>query len=386
MSVRGWVGPRTVAFEGRNDKPGVAPGRRFSRNPQRQATVTGGLIHIGTREDESPYRLEVPVSDGDMQRRIPVRIGSVELCTCIEEEIQGIAVEHARLDQPDQRRLCIERRALVDEHARDLRAPVLERNVERRLSGGVRRPDVRAVAGELPRDRDATGARGDVHRRVAVRIGQIEVAFPVDVTRDLVDVSDLDRPVQIHRRRGRFRAASKRQRCCQNQSRNVVLHDACAPDLRQRGRLLRSAAETPQRAYGLPQPACRANVNAMIWKLLLTAAVVFGAYLVIRARIMRSREAAGLVAPRPPLIPPALIRPLAYVLLGIMLIGSLSLLVRDWDRDREIIPVQVVNANTGEVTHYEVRRGSVDGRRFVTSDGREIRIADVERLVMGTDR
>ena len=124
----------------------------------------------------------------------------------------------------------------------------------------------------------------------------------------------------------------------------------------------------------------------MIWKLLLTAAVILGAYLVIRARIMRSREAAGLIASRPPLIPPALIRPLAYVLLGTMLLGSLSLLVRDWDRDREIIPVQVVNANTGEVTHYEVRRGSVDGRRFVTSDGREIRIADVERLVMGTDR
>jgi hypothetical protein len=69
-----------------------------------------------------------------------------------------------------------------------------------------------------------------------------------------------------------------------------------------------------------------------------------------------------------------------------MLIGSLSLLVRDWDRDREIIPVQVVNANTGEVTRYEVRRGSVDGRGFVTADGREIRIADVERLVMSTDR
>ena len=124
----------------------------------------------------------------------------------------------------------------------------------------------------------------------------------------------------------------------------------------------------------------------MIWKFLLTAAVILGAYLVIRARIMRSREAAGLIASRPPLIAPALIRPLAYVLLGTMLLGSLSLLVRDWDRDREIIPVQVVNANTGEVTHYEVRRGSVDGRRFVTSDGREIRIADVERLVMGADR
>jgi hypothetical protein len=124
----------------------------------------------------------------------------------------------------------------------------------------------------------------------------------------------------------------------------------------------------------------------MISKLLLTAAVIFVAYLVIRARIRRSREAAGLIAPRPPLIPAALIRPLAYGLLAVMLIGSLAYLVRDWDRDREIIPVQVVNANTGEVTRYEVLRGSVDGGRFLTSDGREIRIADIERLIMEPDR
>ncbi|UHD16959.1 hypothetical protein [Thiocapsa bogorovii] len=124
----------------------------------------------------------------------------------------------------------------------------------------------------------------------------------------------------------------------------------------------------------------------MISKLLLTAAVIFVAYLVIRARIRRSREAAGLIASRPPLIPPALIRPLAYGLLAVMLIGSVAYLVRDWDRDREIIPVQVVNANTGEVTRYEVLRGSVDGRRFLTADGREIRIADIERLIMDSDR
>lgn len=124
----------------------------------------------------------------------------------------------------------------------------------------------------------------------------------------------------------------------------------------------------------------------MILKLLLTAAVILGAYLVIRARIRRSREAAGLVAPRPPLIPPDLISPLAYGLLAVMLIGSLAYLVRDWDRDREIIPIQVVNANTGEVTRYEARRGSVDGGRFVTSDGREIRIADIERLIIEADR
>ncbi len=120
----------------------------------------------------------------------------------------------------------------------------------------------------------------------------------------------------------------------------------------------------------------------MIWKLLLTLSVILLAYFVIRARIRRSREAAGLVPPRAALIPPALIRPLAYGLLAVMLIGSLTYLVKDWDRDSEIIRVQVVNANSGAVTEYDARRGSLDGRRFVTSDGREVRIAEVERLIV----
>lgn len=124
----------------------------------------------------------------------------------------------------------------------------------------------------------------------------------------------------------------------------------------------------------------------MIWKLLLTLLVILGAYLIFRARIARSREAAGLAPPRAALIPPALIRSLAYGLLSVMLIGSLTYLVKDWDREREIIRVQVVNANTGAVTEYDARRGSLDGRRFITSDGLEVRIAEVERLIVQGDR
>jgi hypothetical protein len=120
----------------------------------------------------------------------------------------------------------------------------------------------------------------------------------------------------------------------------------------------------------------------MIWKLLLTASVIFGAYLVIRARIRRSREAAGLMPRRTPLVPAAVIRAIAYGLLAVMVIGSLTFIVNDFDRDRDIIRVQVVNANTGAVTEYDARRGSLDGRRFVTSDGREVHLAEVERLIV----
>jgi hypothetical protein len=124
----------------------------------------------------------------------------------------------------------------------------------------------------------------------------------------------------------------------------------------------------------------------MTWKLLLTACVIFGAYLVIRARMRRSQEASGLVVPRTPLIPPALMRPIAYGLLGLMVIGSLTYLVKGWDRDQEIVPIQVVNVNTGAVTNYEARRGSLNGRRFVTSDGREVYVAEVERLIVPNGR
>jgi hypothetical protein len=65
-----------------------------------------------------------------------------------------------------------------------------------------------------------------------------------------------------------------------------------------------------------------------------------------------------------------------------MLIGSLWYLVfGPHDRDA-IIRVQVVNTNTGGVTEYEARRGSIETGRFVTVDGRQIRIAAIERLVI----
>lgn len=120
----------------------------------------------------------------------------------------------------------------------------------------------------------------------------------------------------------------------------------------------------------------------MIGKFLLTVAVILGAYLVYRARVRRERAARGLIPPPRPLVPAGLIRPLAYLLLAFMLLGSILYIVRDWGDEATPVMVQVVNANTGLVTEYEARRGSLEGRRFVTTDGREIRLAEVERLVV----
>lgn len=120
----------------------------------------------------------------------------------------------------------------------------------------------------------------------------------------------------------------------------------------------------------------------MLWKLLLTAAVVFGAYGVIRARARSTRIARGLEPPRQPLLPPGAIRLTAKLVLAIMVIGSAAYLFQIWRDTQEVVQAQVINANTGAITLYTVRRNSIEGRRFRTTDGRDIRLADVERLIV----
>ena len=133
---------------------------------------------------------------------------------------------------------------------------------------------------------------------------------------------------------------------------------------------------------GLMGRAGRVTLAPMIWKLLLTAAVVLGAYLVIRARILRAREARGLVQPRPPLVPPGAVRIAAYALAVLMVGGSASLLLRDWGSSRDLVTVKVVNTNTGGTASYRALRGDIGERRFQTLDGREVRLADVERMIL----
>jgi hypothetical protein len=120
----------------------------------------------------------------------------------------------------------------------------------------------------------------------------------------------------------------------------------------------------------------------MIWKFLLTVTVILGAYGIVRTRIQSSRVARGLEPPRPPLFPPGLIRIAVAVVLALMCVGTTFHLYRGWRHQHEVILVQVVNANTGQITSYEAHRGSIDGRRFQTLDGREMRLADVERMII----
>ena len=126
----------------------------------------------------------------------------------------------------------------------------------------------------------------------------------------------------------------------------------------------------------------------MFGKILLTAAVILGAYVVIRARMQRGREsaAAPAVPPPEPLVPAGTLKAVAYGLVVAMVAGSLLWLYLDYEAGREVVWVRVINANTGDVTTYRARRADVEGRRFTTLDGRPVTLADVDRMELGAGR
>jgi hypothetical protein len=101
---------------------------------------------------------------------------------------------------------------------------------------------------------------------------------------------------------------------------------------------------------------------------------------VVRQRL---REAAGEPAQTAVReLPAGALRVGAYALVGLMLAGSGLWLFLDWRAQRELVEVQVVNPYTGAVQRYQVRRGDIDGRSFRTPDGRRVRIAEMERMVI----
>ncbi len=124
----------------------------------------------------------------------------------------------------------------------------------------------------------------------------------------------------------------------------------------------------------------------MIGKLLLTLAVLLGAYGVLRARWRANRIESGampgLDRPRQSDSSWQTMRLAASLLIAIMAVGSALYLAQRWFEDQEVVQIQIINANTGQITLYESRRGSVEGRQFQTLDGRTIRLADVERMIL----
>jgi hypothetical protein len=117
----------------------------------------------------------------------------------------------------------------------------------------------------------------------------------------------------------------------------------------------------------------------MFGKILLTAAVIAAAVLVLRLRTRRGVQ---------PAVSPAgrgaggLMSWLAAGVIAVMLLGAGLMFYLEWRADDEIVDVRVIDAGSGQASSYRVRRGDVDDRSFVTTDGRRVVLAETERLEM----
>ncbi|MEJ2575823.1 MAG: hypothetical protein P8106_03820 [Gammaproteobacteria bacterium] len=115
----------------------------------------------------------------------------------------------------------------------------------------------------------------------------------------------------------------------------------------------------------------------MFGKILLTVAVIVGAVLILRLRARRAAPAQAVAAP---VGQGRVIRGLAVGAVIVMLAAAVLMLYLEWRAGSEVIQVRVIDARSGQAQTYQVLRGDVDERSFLTTDGRRIVLAETERM------
>ncbi|MEW8508636.1 MAG: hypothetical protein AB2598_18245 [Candidatus Thiodiazotropha sp.] len=120
----------------------------------------------------------------------------------------------------------------------------------------------------------------------------------------------------------------------------------------------------------------------MITKLILTLTVIAIAWLVVRNRQQRmqaiSHQGRTEAAPRP--AQNSLLKWGAYLLLAMLLLGSGFFLFMQWQDLTRVVTVTVIDTQTGRSVSYQARRGDIEERQFITLDGREVNVANSERI------
>jgi hypothetical protein len=119
----------------------------------------------------------------------------------------------------------------------------------------------------------------------------------------------------------------------------------------------------------------------MIGKILLTLSVIVLAWLVVRNRQRRM----ALMTARPPAAKPAVPssgswRVGVYLFVAAMILVSGVLIYQRWQDGDQVVTVRVVDTQSGRSVTYQARRNEVEERHFVTLDGREVSVAETERI------
>jgi len=125
----------------------------------------------------------------------------------------------------------------------------------------------------------------------------------------------------------------------------------------------------------------------MISKILLTLFVIIIAWLVITNRQRRMAAIASLPRAATPVQKQGLNwRWGVYLFVILMILGSGLLLYMKWQDGYQVVTVQVIDTQSGRSVVYKARRMDVDERRFLTLDGREVSVADTERIEVENPR
>ncbi|MES9959590.1 MAG: hypothetical protein ABW089_04075 [Sedimenticola sp.] len=122
----------------------------------------------------------------------------------------------------------------------------------------------------------------------------------------------------------------------------------------------------------------------MIWKLLLTALVILGAVLVIRRRT-QARPAPVQVVSQPESPRKGIMMIAATAVVALMIIGAGAYVYFQWQDSNQVVNVRVIDTRSGNTVSYRAYKGDVEGRSFVTTEGRKVSLAEVERLELGGD-
>lgn len=122
----------------------------------------------------------------------------------------------------------------------------------------------------------------------------------------------------------------------------------------------------------------------MFLKLLLTALVIAGALLTLRMRNQRQYTASAAPLNASPGQRP-IHRILAAGVVLLMLAGAGLYLYHQWSDAYQVVTVRVIDTRSDRATTYRVYKGDIDGRTFVTTDGRTVTLAEVERLEIGAE-
>jgi multisubunit Na+/H+ antiporter MnhB subunit len=118
----------------------------------------------------------------------------------------------------------------------------------------------------------------------------------------------------------------------------------------------------------------------MLTKILFTIFVIIVVALVFRVKTMRERPQAA--KPADSAARGISAKVIAYTLVGLVVALSGLIYLLHWQDQHTIVNIQVVDGGSGKTATYQAYKKSIEGREFVTLDGRKVTLGNSDRVEM----